>query len=73
MGYRAAIVEALEQQYKAKIKGHLVNIDIMLDNVVSVAEHPDVLGMVDAEIAKVAEWEERLGILLVYLAEDEDE
>lgn len=72
MSYRAAIVEALEQQYKAKIKGHLVNINIMLDNVVSVAEHPDVLGMVDAEIAKVAEWEERLGILLVYLAEIED-
>jgi hypothetical protein len=72
MDYREAIVDALEQQYRAKIKGHLVNINIMLDNIVSVAEHPDVIGMVDAEIAKIAEWEERLAILIGYLAEPKD-
>jgi hypothetical protein len=36
----------------------------MLDNIVAVAEHADVMKTVDEEIAKVAEYEERLQILI---------
>lgn len=61
--YRYNIVRALTKHYEAQIDYHKVNVNIMLDNVVAVAEHPDVMKTVDEEIAKIAEYEERLQIL----------
>ena len=66
--YRPHIVKALRKHYEAKIEFHKVNIDIMLDNIVAVAEHPDVMATVDEEIGKISEWEERLQILNKYFS-----
>ena len=61
--YRNNIIRALRKKYEAEIEFHKVNVDILLDNTVGVAEHADVLKTVDEEIAKISEWEERLQIL----------
>lgn len=61
--YRNNILKALKKHYEAQIDYHKVNVDIILDNVVAVAEHPDVMSTIDNEIAKISEWEERLQIL----------
>jgi len=61
--YRNNILRALKKHYEAQIDYHKVNVDIILDNVVAVAEHPDVMSTIDNEIAKISEWEERLQIL----------
>jgi hypothetical protein len=38
----------------------------MLDNVVAVAEHPDVMNMVDESIVKLSEYDEKLQTLNKY-------
>lgn len=64
--YRNNILRALRKHYEAQVDLHKVNIDIMLDNIVGVAEHPDVIKTVDDEIKKLCEWEERLQTLDKY-------
>ena len=61
--YRNNILKALKKHYEAQIELHKVNVDILLDNVVAVAEHPDVMATIDNEIGKISEWEEKLQIL----------
>lgn len=60
MTYRKQILMALEDKYLAKMRGHIINLSILLDSPTGVAEHPDILATVEAEIAKIAECEERL-------------
>lgn len=64
--YRNNIIKALKKHYEAQIEFHKVNVDILLDNVVAVAEHPDVMATIDNEIGKISEWEEKLQILNKY-------
>jgi hypothetical protein len=64
--YRNNILKALKKHYEAQIEFHKVNVDILLDNVVAVAEHPDVMATIDNEIGKISEWEEKLQILNKY-------
>ena len=64
--YRNNIIKALKKHYEAQIELHKVNVDILLDNVVAVAEHPDVMATIDNEIGKISEWEEKLQILNKY-------
>lgn len=64
--YRNNVLRALRKHYEAQIDLYKVNIDIMLDNIVGVAEHPDVIKTVDDEIKKLCEWEERLQTLDKY-------
>lgn len=64
--YRNNILRVLRKHYEAQVDLHKVNIDIMLDNIVGVAEHPDVIKTVDDEIKKLCEWEERLQTLDKY-------
>lgn len=61
--HRNNILRALKKYYESQIEFHKVNLDILLDNTVGVAEHADVMNTVDTEIAKIAEWEEKLQIL----------
>jgi hypothetical protein len=64
--YRFTILRALKAHYEAQIEYHKVNINIMLDNVVAVAEHPDVMNMVDEAIVKLSEYDEKLQTLNKY-------
>ncbi len=64
--YRNNILKALKRHYESQIEFHKVNVDILLDNVVAVAEHPDVMSTIDNEIGKISEWEEKLQILNKY-------
>lgn len=64
--YRNNILKALKKHYEAQIEFHKINVDILLDNIVAVAEHPDVMATIDNEIGKISEWEEKLQILNKY-------
>ncbi len=61
--HRNNILKTLKKYYESQVEFHKVNLDILLDNTVGVAEHADVMNTVDTEIAKIAEWEEKLQIL----------
>jgi hypothetical protein len=64
--HRSHILRALKQKYEAEIEYHKVNIEILLNNHIGVAEHGDMMKTIDQEVAILAEWEEKLQILSKY-------
>lgn len=60
---RDVILKALEDKYNADISEAEANLKIYLENPVGVAEHPDVVVEADKLVAKIAEAEDKLGIL----------
>jgi len=63
---KRAIVDALEARYEAQIAEAEATIKIYLEQSVGIGEHPQHLDEVDKLSAKIAEAEEKLGILEGY-------
>tara|TARA_B110000977_G_C10734830_1_gene360548 strand:+ start:76 stop:309 length:234 start_codon:yes stop_codon:yes gene_type:complete len=60
---RDKLVYAMSAQYAAAIQKHSVNIEILLEKGVGVAEHPDLIATIDSEITLLAEAEDKLSTL----------
>jgi len=60
---REAIVNALIAKYKAEVAERKVNIEVLLEKQVGVAEHPGIVETIDAEVAKLAEAEDKLYVV----------
>lgn len=63
---KRAIVDALEARYEAQIAEAEATIKIYLEQSVGIGEHPQHIDEVDKLIQKIAEAEEKLGILESY-------
>jgi hypothetical protein len=63
---KRAIVDALEARYNAQIAEAEATIKIYMENSVGIGEHPQHIDEVDKLIQKIAEAEEKLGILESY-------
>jgi hypothetical protein len=63
---KRAIVDALEARYNAQIAEAEATIKIYMENSVGIGEHPQHIDEVDKLIQKIAEAEEKLGILEGY-------
>ena len=56
-------LEALKLRYESEIMAATVNLKNYIDNSVGVAEHPDILGSMDAMISAIAESREKLDVI----------
>jgi hypothetical protein len=63
---KRAIVDALDARYNAQIAEAEATIKIYLEQSVGIGEHPQHIDEVDKLIQKIAEAEEKLGILESY-------
>lgn len=61
--FRATITSALKKSFEAGLERHRVNVEMLLQKGVGLAEHPDVMLTLEEEIAKMAEYEDKLAIL----------
>ena len=64
---RNLILDALIVFYEGQIKVAKANIEIFLENSVGVGEHNDIVETIDKEIAKIADAEDKLQIVLKHL------
>lgn len=64
---RNLILDALIVFYEGQIKVAKANIEIFLENSVGVGEHNDIIETIDKEIAKIADAEDKLQIVLKHL------
>jgi hypothetical protein len=60
---KRAIVDALEARYNAHIAEAEATVKIYLENSVGIGEHPQHIDEVDKQLQKIAEAEEKLGVL----------
>jgi len=63
---RDRIKKALEQHLEAHITKHVVNVELMLDNSVGVAEHSDIMGTIEKELEEISNYHDKLEVLRKY-------
>lgn len=60
---KAQILKTLEAHFQAHIDKHVMNVEIMLDNPMGIPEHTDFMESVEAELAHIAEYEDKIEAL----------
>lgn len=60
---REGLITALTKKYEAQSAEAKINIEVLLNNQVGVAEHPGVIETIDGELHKLAEAEDKLLML----------
>ena len=66
LNFREDLVKASEKRFEALIDKHRINVEILLENTVGVAEHPDIMETIEKEIAIIAEYDDKLSTLKKY-------
>ena len=63
---RTDLIKASELHFKAHIEKHRINVEILLENGVGVAEHPDIMETIEKELEIIAEYDDKLNALVKY-------
>lgn len=66
---KQSMIETMIQYYKANIEMHRLNLEVLLNNTVGVAEHPNMMETIDGELAKIAELDDKLLVLENYFGD----
>lgn len=72
MNLRNEMIEAARAYYGSAINKHRVNVEILLEKGVGVAEHPDVMETIDGELSRMAEYHDRIEMLDKYFTRNGD-
>ena len=65
---RDDLISASEKHFIAHIEKHRINVEVLLENSVGVAEHPDIMDTIEKELAVISEYEDKLAVLRKYFA-----
>lgn len=57
------LLEALEKKLEGEVAMAKANIQVYMQNAVGIGEHPDVVEAVETQVAKIAEAEDKLGVI----------
>ena len=63
---RADLIDASMAYMQAQAGKHKMNIDILLDNGVGLAEHPDIMETIESELEKMSEYCDKYEMLQNY-------
>ncbi|OUW62481.1 MAG: hypothetical protein CBD58_01735 [bacterium TMED198] len=66
LNFRDDLIKASEKHFEAQIDRHRINVEILLENQVGVAEHADIMETIEKEICVIAEYEDKLSVLQKY-------
>ena len=63
---REQIIEALKQHALGHIEKHKINVEILLQKTVGIAEHPDTLETIEKELKIIADYDDQVSMLNKY-------
>ena len=67
---RTDLINASKLHFKAHIEKHRVNIENLLENPRGVAVHPDIMDTIEKELEIIAEYDDKLNVLIKYFDEN---
>ena len=67
---RTDLINASKLHFKAHIEKHRVNIENLLENPRGVAEHSDIMDTIEKELEIIAEYDDKLNVLIKYFDEN---
>ena len=63
---RDIMLNALKSYYVGNINRHIANVEVYLRTTVGIGEHSDIQETIDKEIEKIAQFDDRLGMIIKY-------
>ncbi len=63
---REQMIEALKQHALGHIEKHKINVEILLQKTVGIAEHPDTLETIEKELKIIADYDDQISMLNKY-------
>ena len=70
---RDIMLNALKSFFVGNINRHIANVEVYLRMTVGIGEHSDIQETIDKEIEKIAQFDDRLGMVIKYFERKEDE
>ena len=68
---RTELIKASKLHYKAHIEKHRINVEVMLQNPMALADHADIMDAIEREIALIAEYHDKLEVIKTYFSDKE--
>ena len=65
------LLAALKSYYVGNINRHIANVEVYLRTTVGIGEHSDIQETIDKEIEKIAQFDDRLGMVMKYFEKRE--
>ena len=69
---RDLMLNALKSYYVGNINRHIANVEVYLRMTVGIGEHSDIQETIDKEIEKIAQFDDRLAMVMKYFERKED-
>ena len=66
---RQQLIEASKEHFLSHIAKHRMNVEVMLKNPTAIPEHSDIMEAIEKEVAKMAEYQDKLEIIERYFKE----
>ena len=63
---RDDLIRASKSHFLAHIEKHRINVENLLNNAVGVGEHADIMDTIEKELAVIAEYDDKLEMLIIY-------
>jgi TusA-related sulfurtransferase len=60
---RQKLLDAARAHFESHIQKHRMNVEVMLNNPIAIHDHTDWMSAMEAEIAHIAEYEDKLEVL----------
>jgi hypothetical protein len=60
------LIIALKKHAEGHIEKHKVNVNVLLNKITGIAEHPDVIETIEKELDIIAKYDDQLNILKKY-------
>ena len=67
---KVKMLQALNAHFIGEIAKHKMNVEIFLAKPTGVGEHIDILETISAEMGKIAEYEDKLGVIVKHFQEN---
>jgi len=64
--FRKELLAVSKQHFEAHVAKHRINIEVLLENNVGVAEHPDVMETIEKELAIIADYNDKIAMIDKY-------
>ena len=63
---RDKLLKSTESYLQGHIDRHVANLENLLDNHIALAEHPDIVETIEKELDILADYEDKLNVLIKY-------
>ena len=65
---RQQLIEASKEHFLSHIAKHRMNVEVMLKNPTAIPEHSDIMEAIEKEVAKMAEYQDKLEAMERYFS-----